>query len=171
MHLLQHFRDLRIRHKLLAGYSVVFILCLALGSMVVYSVVRHTLKHNIESELQNTTTTILNMVRTSADTSIKNYLRALAEKNRELVAYFYQQALDGTLTEDEAKQRAREILLRQTIGKTGYIYCLVSDGYMDVHPKAELLGIDLTRHAFIAEQQRRKEGYLEYDWKNPGETH
>ena len=102
MHLLQSFRDLRIRHKLLAGYSVVFVLCLALGSMVVYSVVRHTLKHNIESELQNTTTTILNMVRTSADTSIKNYLRALAEKNRELVAYFYQQALDGTLTEDEA---------------------------------------------------------------------
>ena len=171
MHLLQHFRDLRIRHKLLAGYSVVFILCLALGSMVVYSVVRHTLERNIESELQNTTTTILNMVRTSAATSIKNYLRALAEKNRELVAHFYQQALDGTLTEDEAKQRAREILLRQTIGKTGYIYCLVSDGYMDVHPKAELLGIDLTRHAFIEEQQRRKEGYLEYDWKNPGETH
>ncbi len=171
MHLLKHFRDLRIRHKLLAGYSVVFILCLALGSMVVYSVVRHTLEHNIASELQNTTTTILNMVRTSAATSIKNYLRALAEKNREIVDHFYQQALDGTLTEDEARQRAREILLSQTIGKTGYIYCLVSDGYMDVHPKAELLGIDLTRHAFIEEQQRRKEGYLEYDWKNPGETH
>ncbi|MDJ0810284.1 MAG: histidine kinase, partial [Desulfobacterales bacterium] len=80
MHLPRHFRNLRIRHKLLAGYTLVFVLCLALGSMVVYTVVRRTLEQNIESELKNTTTTILNMVRTSADTSIKNYLRALAEK-------------------------------------------------------------------------------------------
>ncbi len=170
MHLPRHFRNLRIRHKLLAGYTLVFVLCLALGSMVVYTVVRRTLEQNIESELKNTTTTILNMVRTSAATSIKNHLRALAEKNLEIVAHFHQQALDGTLTPKIAQQRAREVLLSQTIGKTGYIYCLKSAGFMDVHPKKALLGEDLTRHAFIQEQQRRKEGYLEYDWKNPGET-
>jgi PAS domain S-box-containing protein len=137
--------------------------------MVVYTVVRRTLEQNIESELKNTTTTILNMVRTSAATSIKNHLRAVAEKNREIVAYFHQQALDGVLTPETARQRAREVLLSQTIGKTGYIYCVDSDGIMDVHPKEALIGEDLSRHAFIQEQERRKEGYLEYDWKNPGE--
>ncbi len=170
MYLLRPFRDLRIRHKLLAGYTLVFVLCLALGSMVVYTVVRRTLEQNIESELQNTTTTILNMVRTSAATSIKNYLRALAEKNREIVAHFHQQSLDGTLTPEAAQALAREVLLSQAIGKTGYIYCLNSGGFMDVHPKKALLSEDLSRHAFIQEQKRRKEGYLEYDWKNPGET-
>ena len=170
MYLLRPFRNLRIRYKLLAGYTLVFVLCLALGSMVVYTVVRRTLEQNIESELKNTTTTILNMVRTSADTSIKNYLRALAEKNREIVDHFHQQAQEGTLTSEAAQTLAREVLLSQTIGKTGYMYCLNSGGYMDVHPKKALLGEDLSRHAFIQEQKRRKEGYLEYDWKNPGET-
>ena len=85
MDLFRSFRDLRIQHKLLAGYSAVFILCIVMGSLVVYSVVRQTLETNIESELKNTTTTILNMVRTSAATSIKNHLRAVAEKNLDII--------------------------------------------------------------------------------------
>jgi PAS domain S-box-containing protein len=166
----QFFRDLRIQHKLLAGYSAVFILCITLGSLVVYSVVRQTLEANIESELQNTTTTILNMVRTSATTSIKNHLRAVAEKNLDIATYFHGQALDGRLSEDEARARVAEVLLSQPIGTTGYIYCLDSAGVMDVHPKQALIGANLSEYAFIREQTVRKDGYLEYDWMNPGET-
>lgn len=171
MNLFQSFRDLRIQQKLLVGYSAVFILCIMLGSLVVYSVVRQTLETNIESELKNTTTTILNMVRTSAATSIKNHLRAVAEKNLDIATYFHGQALAGRLTEDEARQRATEILLSQPIGTTGYIYCIDSAGVMNVHPKQELIKADLSEYAFIREQTVRKEGYLEYDWMNPGETH
>ena len=171
MKLLQSFRDLRIQHKLLAGYSAVFILCITLGSFVIYSAVRQTLEANIQSELQNTTTTILNMVRTSATTSIKNHLRAVAEKNRDIAAYFHHQALAGNLSEEEARQRVSEIVLSQPIGTTGYIYCLNSDGVIEVHPKKELIGENLSEFAFIREQTERKEGYLEYEWKNPGETH
>jgi len=170
MNLFQSFRNLRIQHKLLAGYSAVFILCIMLGSLVVYSVVRQTLETNIESELKNTTTTILNMVRTSAATSIKNHLRAVAEKNLDIATYFHGQALAGRLTEDEARQRVAEILLSQPIGTTGYIYCIDSAGVMNVHPKQELIRADLSEYAFIREQTVRKEGYLEYDWMNPGET-
>ena len=171
MQLLQSFRDLRIQHKLLAGYSAVFILCITLGSFVIYSVVRQTLEANIQSELQNTTTTILNMVRTSAATSIKNHLRAVAEKNRDIAAHFHAQALAGAYSEEEARRRVAEIILSQPIGTTGYIYCLDSNGIIDVHPKKELIGADLSEFAFIREQMARKEGYLEYDWKNPGESH
>ncbi len=39
-----------------------------------------------------------------------------------------------------------------------------------VHPVPALLGADLTQYGFIQEQLRSKEGYVEYDWKNPGET-
>jgi two-component system, NtrC family, sensor kinase len=170
MNLFQSFRDLRIQRKLLVGYSTVFILCIVLGSLVVYSVVRQTLETNIESELKNTTTTILNMVRTSAATSIKNHLRAVAEKNLDIATYFHGQALTGRLTEDEARERVTEILLSQPIGTTGYIYCIDSAGVMNVHPKQELIKADLSEYAFIREQTVRKEGYLEYDWMNPGET-
>jgi PAS domain S-box-containing protein len=171
MNLFQSFRDLRIQQKLLVGYSAVFILCIVLGSLVVYSVVRQTLETNIESELKNTTTTILNMVRTSAATSIKNHLRAVAEKNLDIATYFHGQALTGRMTEDEARELVAEIILSQPIGTTGYIYCLDSAGVIDVHPKQELIGANLSEYAFIREQTARKEGYLEYDWMNPGESH
>jgi len=170
MPIFQSFRDLRIQHKLLAGYSAVFILCIILGSMVVYSVVRETLESNIESELKNTTTSILNMVRTSAATSIKNHLRAVAEKNHDIAAYFHGQALAGHLTPNEARQRVAEIILSQSIGATGYVYCLDSTGIINVHPKQELIGANLSEYAFIREQTVRKDGYLEYDWMNPGEA-
>ncbi|MFH0997370.1 MAG: histidine kinase, partial [Pseudomonadota bacterium] len=91
MRILGQFNDLRIRFKLLIIYSAVFVLSLALVSLIIHSFVRKTLEKNIESELQNTTTTILNMVKTAADVSIKNHLRAVAEKNREVATYFHDQ--------------------------------------------------------------------------------
>ena len=169
MRLFGQFNDLRIRFKLLIIYSAVFVFSLALVSLIIHSFVRKTLEKNIESELQNTTTTILNMVKTAADVSIKNHLRAVAEKNREVVTYFHDQFRRGILDEATAKSRAQEVLLSQTIGKTGYIYCVNSDGVIVIHPKKGLLGADLSKYAFIVEQMHRKNGYLEYDWKNPEE--
>ena len=168
---MHRFADLKIRHKLLLGYSAVFILSSILASTTIYHFVRRTIEANIESELQNTTTTILNMVRNAANVSIKNYLRAVAEKNRDIAKSCYDQYMSGRLTEAQAKEMARRVLLSQTIGKTGYIYCLNSEGVIVNHPVQALMGVDLSKYAFIQEQKRRKVGYVEYDWQNPNETH
>jgi len=109
------------------------------------------------------------MVKTVADVSIKNYLRAVAEKNRDVVENCYRLYQEGKLAELEAKELARSILLSQRIGETGYIYCLDTRGIIRVHPVGPLYGADLTQYAFIQEQLEKKEGYIEYDWKNPGE--
>jgi len=170
MHLFRPFSDLRIRYKLLLAYSAVFILSLMVGNSIIYHFVRQTIQSNIESELQNTTNTILNMVRNAVNLSIKNYLRAVAEKNRDVAAYYYDLYLNGMMTEAEAQQRARKVLLSQPIGKTGYIYCLSSDGIIVNHPHEALMLTDLSGHPFIQDQKRRKVGYLEYDWKNPDEV-
>jgi PAS domain S-box-containing protein len=164
------FSNLHIRYKLLISYSLVFCLSLTLCSTILYSYVRRTIETNIESELKNSTATLLNMVRTAANVSIKNHLRAVAEKDREIAEYFYRQAQQGLITEKAAREAARNVFLSQTIGKTGYVYCLDSNGIMQIHPKDGLIGVDLSEHAFIMEQKRNKVGYLEYDWKNPGET-
>lgn len=161
------FLNLKIRYKLLFSYSTIFFLSLMFGNAILYSFVRRTIESNIESELQNTTTTILNMVKTAANVSIKNHLRAVAEKNREIAQYFYNQYLDGKIDESEAIVRAAKVLLSQKIGKTGYIYCLNSQGIIVNHPEKALLGVDLSDNAFIREQKVSKNGYLEYDWKNP----
>jgi PAS domain S-box-containing protein len=171
INLSRRFADLRIRYKLLISYSAVFIVSLTIGSGIIFFFVKEVIETNIESELANTTRTITNMVRTSAGVSIKNHLRAVAEKNREIAHHFYQQALAGTLTMAAAKDRTRDVMLSQTIGKTGYIYAVDSQGIIRIHPEDALINVDLSEYAFIADQKTRKEGYLEYDWKNPGEDH
>ncbi len=163
-------RSLRIRHKLLLSYSFVFILSMSLGFALIYSIVRKSIEANIESELKNTTTTILNLVKTSAAVSIKNYLRAIAEKNIEIAKFYYTQYEKGALSEKEARTLAAKVLLSQTIGESGYIYCLNSKGDVVVHPQGALMHVNVAQYGFVKEMLRRKKGYMEYDWQNPGES-
>jgi PAS domain S-box-containing protein len=166
-----YFSNLRIRSKLLLNYLVVFALSVPLAGFAIYSLLRDTLETNIESELKNSTTAILSMVRTSVSVSIKNHLRAAAEKNLEIVTHLYNRYKAGHLSENEAKAQAAAVLLSQRIGTTGYIACVNSDGIMVVHPKESWIGVDITQHAFVREMISRKEGYIEeYEWQNPGEA-
>ena len=163
------FRRLSIRYKLFYGYGLAFIVAVVIGNVLLFLATSKTLETNIEVELRNTTQAILHMVKTTTDVAIRNYLRAVAEKNRDVVTYLYELSESGKITEAEAKKRAGEILLSQVIGTTGYIYCVDSSGIMKVHPRQELLGVDLSENKFISLQKIQKNGYLEYDWANPGE--
>jgi PAS domain S-box-containing protein len=166
----KHFSRLSMRTKLLLGYLTIFMLFLLIGIAILYPIIRRTIEASIESELNNITKTIQNMVKASADASIKNYLRAVAEKNRDIVKALHDQFERGEISEAEAKKRAAAVILSQHIGKTGYIYCLDSRGVIRVHPVPELREADVTEYDFILKQLQLQEGYLEYDWKNPGET-
>ncbi|WP_306304003.1 cache domain-containing protein [Desulfosarcina cetonica] len=87
-----------------------------------------------------------------------------------MIRYLYDQSQEGTLTPEAARQMAARMLLAQTIGNSGYLYCIDSLGKVKVHPQPALLETDVSEFAFIQEQLARKIGYIEYDWKNPGET-
>ncbi len=165
------FRNLQIRSKLLVGYTLIFIIAILAGGAVIYFQVKSTIEANIENELKNSTATILNMVKTAAATSIKNHLRAVAESNQQILATLYGEYTLGRLTEPGAKAMAKKLLLGQTIGKTGYLYCVKSDGIAPIHPRPGVAGNSFLDHAFVRDQIRFKEGYLEYDWKNPEEEH
>jgi two-component system, NtrC family, sensor kinase len=164
------FYDLRIRYKLLLVYALLFTLSITIGSTIIYLTIRSTLNQNIEGELANITETIVSMVSTTANASIKNHLRAVAEGNKDIVDYWYRKSQTGEITGEKAKSMAAEILLSQTIGVTGYIYCLDSQGVLRVHPEKSLRGEDISENTFVQAQINVKEGYLEYEWKNPGET-
>ncbi|GEM_PF-2386163 len=122
-----------------------------------------------ERELESANATAYCLFETALSVSIGNYLRAVAEKGVDVVAMHYRAAEAGKYGEEEAKARAAEALLSQTIGTTGYIYAVDSSGTIRVHPKPALRNASLATYAFIQDQMARKEGYLEYDWKNPGE--
>lgn len=166
---LQFVRDSPIRYKLLLSYSTVFFFVISLGSFVINSLVRSTIESNIENEMKHSTAAILNMVRTSASVSIKNYFRAVAEKNRDIVMMLHQKQMRNDLSESEAKRLAATILISQKVGNSGYIYVGNSQGTALVHPQKEVQGVNFSQLEFVKKIMAFKEGYIEYDWKNPGE--
>lgn len=164
------FKRTPIRVWLVLSYSALFV-----GVMVPVAVglnlrLQALLEENIEAQLENATLNTVNMVELAAETSIRQHLRAIAEKNVEIIRVFHQDALAGRLTVEAARAQAARVLLSQHIGRTGYIYVLDSAGRLQVHPEKSLLHRDLRDFLFIREQIVQKEGYLEYDWKNPQET-
>jgi PAS domain S-box-containing protein len=168
--LVKWFRDRPIGLKMFYTYSLIVLVAVLLVGMSGYIIASRTIKENIENELSNATAAILTQVETTAQASIKNYLRAVAERNREIVSLYYDDAQKGLISEEEAKSRSKRVLLNQTIGDTGYIYCLDSGGIAAIHPDPLVEGVDFSNFAFIQEQMAKREGYLEYEWKNPGET-
>ena len=162
-------RDLKIRTKLLIGYSLALILVTTAGGWALYAQIRQTIEATLQEELDNTTATIVQMVETSATVSIRNHLRARAENNRAMVEHFYGLSQAGELTEKEAQEKARTILLAQHVGREGYPYCVDSHGTAVIHPDVRVEGIDFSERDFVQQQIRRREGYLEYDWCTPGD--
>jgi len=156
----------QIRYKFLISFALIFFLSMVLCNLFIYVYVRNNIEDRIESELTNTTAMIYNMVNTSVNVAIKNHLRAVAEKNLDILTDLYQRSLAGTISREEARKRAAEVILSQSIGSSGYLYCLDSHGDVTVHPRAELIGTNLSEHAFIRQMMEKKQGYLEYEWKN-----
>jgi PAS domain S-box-containing protein len=169
MNLKRLFAHQSIRNKLFISYFSGFVIALLLGSLVIYYFMRTTLRNNIEKELKGSTTSILNLVHTSASISLKNYLRAIVEKNHDIVRQIHREVKLGLISEPEAKRRAASLLLSQKIGASGYIYCIDSQGVLQVHPKPALRGVNISDYPFAQDQKQRKSGYLEYDWRNPDE--
>ena len=141
-----------------------------LGSPIAYFQLKKTLQFNIEKELQNTTDSVVNFIESAAYVSIKNRLRTIAEKNLDIAQYYYSKYRSGLLTRSEAIKIIEEVFLNQSIGISGYIYCLNGKGILQVHPKDNMKGSDVSNVDFVQYQLEVKDGYMEYEWKNPGEA-
>jgi len=165
------FKKLKFRDKLLVSFLTAFVPLILVGSIFSYHQVKKVLESSIEKELKNTTESLVSLIQTSTAISIKNRLQAIAEKNLDIAEYYYSKHRSGLLTRGEAIHTIEEIFLNQPIGISGYIYCLNSKGKVVIHPNDKVKGSDVSNFNFVKQQLKTKEGYLEYDWKNPGEEH
>ena len=163
------FNNISIRTRLFWAYGLTFILIFLASFSLLYHQFKTSLTDNIENELHKTNKIIRDMVETTTTVSIKNHLRAIAESNLEVIESIYDKFLQGMLSELEAKQWAMAILYNQSVGTTGYIFCIDSKGIAQVHPHVGVEGKDFSHRQFIQQQIQRKNGYLEYLWKNPDE--
>lgn len=163
------FVNLSIRRKLFMGMSLVAcISVLGMGIIGFWATVR-IVRASALNELNNEVNLIYGQIQSSVDSSIKNYLRAVAEKDTDIVKHYYQEFKVGNLTEAEAKAEATRALLSQKIGKSGYVYVVDSQGVLRVHPVPENVNRNISEYQFVQQQIKEKYGYVEYQWKNPGE--
>jgi methyl-accepting chemotaxis protein len=162
---------MKIRNKLVFGLGGVSLAMLTAMGVLLTILINNTLSERINAELENTLSATVSVVKSSTDSAIRNYLRGMAEKGRELCAHYQGKVDAGQMTLAEAKRQAREILLDSNfgrIGETGYIAGVDMRGVLVMHPKSE--GADVSSYAFMQEAIKLKNGYLEYAWKNKGET-
>jgi signal transduction histidine kinase len=161
---------MKIRSKFLLIFTSASFVILIILVFSIYHVVRKNVLNDLNLQLTSQVDLITLQTEMLLESSSKNYLRAVAEKNLDLIRYFHSLFLQGTISEKEAKQRAQDALLSQKVGKAGYIYCLNSQGIVQIHPKKELINTNVSSNKFVKDQIEKKSGYIEYMWKNPGET-
>ncbi len=159
-----------IRNKLFLSFSALAFVALLTSFYFVYTTVEKSLQVSINADLLNSTNLIRNLVHTVAKSSIENHLYGIAETELQLVQGVYADYRRGRYSEDEAKELASRLLLRQRIGVTGYTYCLNSAGIVAVHRDKGVEGTDVSGYGFVQSQLKLKSGYLEYKWKNPDES-
>ncbi|SHO53247.1 diguanylate cyclase (GGDEF) domain-containing protein [Desulfopila aestuarii DSM 18488] len=143
------------------------VLCICLVGIISY---RITNKLNIDlvmTNLRTLTDSTYNLIDSTINASIRNHLRAIAEQNKKTMEMYFRRVEAGEITESAAKAEVERIFLGQTIGETGYTYVVDTDGTLLVHPL--LKGSDLSNYTFINEQIDKRNGYMEYSWKNPSD--
>ncbi|TWI73089.1 PAS domain S-box-containing protein/diguanylate cyclase (GGDEF)-like protein [Desulfobotulus alkaliphilus] len=170
MSFIRHFQNLPIRNRMLVSYLTLFILALSLAGLGAHILLRITIENHIRDTFQSTTGTIHNLVRTAADVSIRNHLRTVVETNTHFLHTLHTEVMEGKLSSEDAKKQARSFFHNQPIGHTGYVYVLNSEGILQHHMDESLVGEDMSHFEFVGFQKKNKDGYIEYDWKNPGEN-
>lgn len=157
------------RFRIAGSFLIILLPVLILLAFAVEYFLIPSMQQNIKQELTNSTQALTGSIRASAKALIRNHLKAIAEQNRAIAAQQIGMVEQGLLSREEAINRLKSMILSQKVGSSGYIYCLDHTGIAVVHPNKDVENTDITGFDFIREQLKRKEGYLEYDWQNPGE--
>lgn len=144
------------------------VICTSLMGFIGYTVTNKLNRNLVLDSLQAQTDSTYNLIDSAVNTSIRNYLGALAETNKNIIEFYYAKFKSGELSEEAAKKQVEQFLLSQRVGETGYIYIVDSKGFLKVHPFRK--NADLSSYDFIKTQIDQKQGYLEYTWKNPSDS-
>lgn len=150
--------NLPIKERLFYGYLCTFLVITMVGSSVFYLYFKASTTAQFEAELSNGKTLMQNMIRGCASSSIRTYLKAVAEKNLDIMIALYHQ----DIPEKEAKRQAARILTSQRIGKTGAIYSVSSRGIIQAHPDRSMVGKNISENSDGVFHLGQKHGFLEY---------
>jgi PAS domain S-box-containing protein len=154
--------NLRIRNRLLLACPPVFLLMVLAGSGFLYLHVRETVKENVAARLRHATRTTVHVVGAEALQAVRGHLRDISRRCVEIARTLEGRAEAGVLAEREARRLAKEAMLREPVGKSGYIFCLNSKGEVVFHPLPDPYAAFSPPPDLVGEITRKKDGWFEY---------
>ncbi|MDY0132469.1 MAG: EAL domain-containing protein [Desulforegulaceae bacterium] len=161
-------KNISIGKKLLAIYLGLILLALTISSAFTVPLINGIIQSKINKELEGSIELFHSLVETAAEVSIKNHLKTIVSTNIEAIDFINTQSKSPY--QNIIKQnKAIELLSRQTIGQTGYIYVIDLNGTIVMHPQKEMYKQNVFKFDFIQKKFESDENYLEYNWKNPDE--
>lgn len=164
--------NMKMRTKIILDFFIIILIIISVYTVVVQNVSHDIISESSEKSLNLINNNVYDLIDTSVKSSVTSYLKGITEKNFDIVSYYYQKYQSGEMSERQARNIIRDVLLSQKIGDTGYIFVLniakaPDEIVVDIHPQIE--GAEVSKHDFVRNAAELKNGYIEYDWQNPGE--
>ncbi len=163
-------RSLPVRFKVLVGGALPLLVVTGFGGLVATYHLQRAIGRQLDQGLRTTSGLIAGMVDTAAETTIRNHLRSVAETHRAHAEHLLAEVRAGRLKEVEARRRCLELLQAHRVGKTGYLYVIDPDGWVQAHPTARYIGTNTSHFPYVKQQLQLGRGYMEYEWLNDGES-
>jgi len=161
-------KNINHKYRIFLIYTSFLLIIAIISTWILNQSVRNTMFSSIEDQLVNATQSNLNLVQILMFVSVKNHLRGIAEQNKKIVEHLYSKYKQGIMTKEEAIKTAEQIMMCQVIGKQGYTYCFDTTGKVIAHPKKKQMK-NILQYKLVRQQIKKKQGFLKYQWKNPGE--
>lgn len=149
-------RDLRMKHKLLT-----IVCCAIIGMVTLIAIAVISLKDSMREERMTKT-------------------RNLVEAVYSIVEHYHDAAERGVMTDVQARAAALGAIKALKYAKDDYFWINDMQHRMVMHPKAELIGKDMTSFKdadgkeifveFVDTVRSKKGGFCEYQWAKPGEN-
>ena len=158
---------LTLRGRLAAAFIAGILPLVVLVGIFFHVYVKRSILQAAENDLKRRSDALVSTINVAASISIKNYLRAVAENNVNIIERYYAEYQTGVIDRHSFFTAVEHLFNQQPIGKSGYIYCLDTQGTAVFHPRPRIRNRDLSQFRFIQEQLRKRTGYMEYEWKNP----
>lgn len=161
------FKNMNFSKKIMLMMGFTSIIIILVIGFITYTMLKEDLEKRAEAELKQINDLTYKLIEATVNASIENYLRAIADKTRDMVEYFYSLYQNGEISQTEAYKKTEDYILNPyvyRIGKTGYTAANKIDGRLVIHPFSP--NFDASNFDFMKKAIKMKDGYLEYDWKN-----
>ncbi len=159
---------MKLRNKIFLYFGLFLFLVILGFAALEYFVVEQSLHTSEKKNLQQNVESISTAAETMLNLSIKNYLRSVVDQNMLVLEGLYAKVQQGKISEKEAKNAFQNHIQGQKIGKSGYVVALRQEDsriLLEIHPF--MRGQDCSDNLGCQTWIAQKNGYNEYDWKNP----